>query len=586
MLLGPIFHVEMVSVARRRRYFLLRVVYGLFALLLLWGAYTSLRVYASSGPGGSSGTREVSIRQGAQLATGFFLSFSWLQTLAILVVGPALAVGTIASERERRTIEYLFTTDLSNAEIVLGKLAARLCLMGQLLLVGLPILFLFRLMGGIPAQLLIVTFLFAGSTALMIGALSMCVSVWSERARDATARIYLLLAVLLFLPLVFSVAGIRGAFWRTWGEPVVGFCLQINPIYNLGKVIGNQNAIGSRLDMGEVWRTVGSQGLVSLGALMLATFAVRRVHLKETTKAAKREASRRRAWRLPRWRRALGGDAMFWKEVFAGTAGTRLGMVGSGAVVLILLTVCGFTLYGLLETLTRGDRRGFFEYLYGLNATVGTGILLLLASRAAGLVTSERERDCWLSLVSTPLTGSEIIRGKLWGNLYSVRWGLAVLVAHWGLGVFLDPSFVLAAMASLGTFLLLAWYVSVLGLRFSLGSLTTLRAMGATLGTLIFTGGGYLFCCCVVMAGGGSGGDEGLMLMFAPCIPFQLLFPGMAFSEGSRSVSNSVGNVMAIAYGLGTVGYLLAGAGIYWSMVRGFDRLAGRTEGGPEKLVG
>ena len=42
----------------------------------------------------------------------FFLSFSWLQILLILLVGPAMAVGTIATERERRTIEYLFVTDL------------------------------------------------------------------------------------------------------------------------------------------------------------------------------------------------------------------------------------------------------------------------------------------------------------------------------------------------------------------------------------------------------------------------------------------------------------------------------------------
>jgi len=577
MLLGPIFHVEMVSVARRRRYFLLRVVYGVFALLLLWTAYTSLRFY------GSTGSQTVSIRQGAQLATGFFLSFSWLQMLVILVVGPALAVGTIASERERRTIEYLFTTDLSNAEIVLGKLAARLCLLGQLLLVGLPILFLFRLMGGIPAKLLVVTFLFAASSSLLVAALSICVSVWSERSRDATVRVYLLLAVLFFLPPILSLLAGSGAVWDALGKPVVDFCMQINPMMNLGRAIGNTSAIGGGLDMVVIWQTVGRQCLVSVAALLLATFAVRRVHLKETTKAANREAQRRR-WRLPKWRRGLGRDAMFWKEVFAGTAGTKLGIVGTVAVALILLTICGFTVYGLLETFSRGNQRGFFEYLYVLTAMVGTGMLLLLAARAAGLVTSEKERDCWLSLLSTPLEGREIIRGKLWGNLYSVRWGLLVLMAHWALGILLDPSFFWAAVASLGTFLLLSWYVTMLGLRFSLGSQTTLRAMGATLGTLIFTGGGYLFCCCVVMSSRG-GSDDGLMLMLTPCIPFLLFFPGMAFSGGGAfSVSNSVEANMAIAYGLGTVGYLLVGGCLYVQMVRDFDRLAGRTKSVPERL--
>jgi len=190
MLLGPLFRVEMVTVARRRRYFVLRVVYGLLALFILWVSYTNLRSFAAGG------AESISIRQGAHLATEFFVAFSWLQIIAILAVGPALSVGTISIERERRTIEYLFTTDLSNAEIVLGKLAARLCLLGQLLLVGLPILFLFRLLGGIPAQLLVVTFLFAASSSLLISTVSICVSVWSERARDATVRVYLLLALL------------------------------------------------------------------------------------------------------------------------------------------------------------------------------------------------------------------------------------------------------------------------------------------------------------------------------------------------------------------------------------------------------
>ena len=56
-------------------------------------------------------------------------------------------------------------------------------------------------------------------------------------------------------------------------------------------------------------------------------------------------------------------------------------------------------------------------------------LLLLLAARASGLVTYEKERDCWHSLVATPLTGREIMRGKMWGNLYSIRWPLLVLTA-------------------------------------------------------------------------------------------------------------------------------------------------------------
>ncbi|MCH8840302.1 MAG: ABC transporter permease subunit, partial [Planctomycetes bacterium] len=198
MLLGPIFQVEMVSTARRKRYFALRVLYAGLILLVMWWSYEETRFPSSYG------NSEMSIKDGTMLATTFFVSFSWLQMLTILTVGPALAVGTIAEERERRTIEYLFATDLANHEIVLGKTVARLLLLGKLVLVGLPILFLFRLLGGIPTKLLLTTFLLAGSSAVMITALSLCVSVWSSRARDATVRVYLLLAALFFLPMILE----------------------------------------------------------------------------------------------------------------------------------------------------------------------------------------------------------------------------------------------------------------------------------------------------------------------------------------------------------------------------------------------
>ncbi|MCH7753033.1 MAG: ABC transporter permease, partial [Planctomycetes bacterium] len=229
---GPIFRVEMVSTARRKRYFALRVLYAALILLVLWTSYESTSFSRSFGNPGTS------IQQGTMLATTFFVSFSWLQMLTILTVGPALAVGTIAAERERRTIEYLFATDLANHEIVLGKTVARLMLLGKLVLVGLPILFLFRLLGGIPTKLLLTTFLLAGSSAVMITALSLCVSVWSSRARDATVRVYLLLAALFFLPMILEeVVRIRIAenpLWQMVVAPAVDACLVINPMWALG----------------------------------------------------------------------------------------------------------------------------------------------------------------------------------------------------------------------------------------------------------------------------------------------------------------------------------------------------------------
>jgi hypothetical protein len=336
--------------------------------------------------------------------------------------------------------------------------------------------------------------------------------------------------------------------------------------------------------MSDVLWSVGWQLVVSIGALFWATAAVRRVHLGDATRG---EVKPKRSWnyRFPRWRPDLGGRPMIWKEMFAGTAQTRLGIVGSVALILILLTVLVGTIYAFIElTVSQRSNRAseFTIYLAYLTGFLGSGMLLLLAARAAGLVTSEKERDCWMSLLATPLSGREIMTGKMWGNLYGIRWPLLVLASAWTLGLLSEPGFIIAVVAMAGTFLLLAWYVTNLGLYFSLRSQTTLRAMGATLGTLVFTAGGYLFCCCTVLASSG-GSDDGLAIILAPCIPFLLAFPaGAYYALLSDAAFSGLEEVIPVAYGLGIVLYLIAAGSLYAFMTNNFDRLAGRCGKLPE----
>lgn len=580
MLLGPIFRVELVSVARRRRYFVLRVVYAALILLVLWSSYSSVLLWRADGQ------PRMSIQNVSTLATTFFVSFSWLQMLAILAVGPAMAAGTIAAERERRTIEYLFTTDLANHEIILGKTFARLFLLGQFVLVGLPILFLFRMLGGIPAQLLVATFLLAGSTAVLLTALGVCVSVWSPRARDAVVRVYLLLAAMFLLPIALQASMGWGVLssprWQAWLAPVVDGLIRINPLWALGKAM-DRMAVGRGLDMPYVGQTAGAQLCVSLLAILLAMTAVRRVHLRASTQGAASKPSRYRSWRLPTWRRPLGERPLLWKEMYASTASTRLGIVGVVALTLILIVVLAYTLFFFWlasdDVLHGSQANDYHHYLYVITGLFGSSVLLLLGARSAGLITQEKERDCWWSLLATPLSGGEIIRGKMWGNLYAARWPFLLLLFIWGLAMVFTPSYGWTVLALSATFGLTAWFVTNLGLFFSLRSSTTLRSMGATLGVLVFLGGGYLLCCCTVMMGSSS---NSIGLMFAPCLPFLLLFPAWAFVDWNSS--NFWGReAFPVGYVCGVVGYLAASAFLYSQMVSRFDQLAGRCWGKPEE---
>jgi hypothetical protein len=151
---------------------------------------------------------------------------------------------------------------------------------------------------------------------------------------------------------------------------------------------------------------------------------------------------------------------------------------------------------------------------------------------------------------------------------------LLVLVLSWLLGMLLTPSALWPALVTGFLFCLIAVYTTCLGLLFSLKSQTTLRAMGQTLGTLVFFGGGYLFCCCTVMMGGGGDAWE---LCLALCIPFLLVFPGIAYMSFDQADYFLNHSAVTVSFILGTLIHMMAAAVLYAHTVANFDRYAGRT---------
>ena len=574
MLLGPVFRYELYSIARRSRYFWLRGVFGLLLLFVMWMSYSS--VSFRGGP--------LSIDQAAELANSFFLSFAWVSVLAVLAIGPALSAGVIATERERRTIEYLFATDLSNAEIVLSKLAARLLLLGLLLITALPVLAIFRLMGGISGDRLLACFLMLGSTGVAVTSASIAISVWSPRGRDALGRVYLVLIAMLLVPMIVSAfvagGGILNSFWL--GQAflrMLGWANTVNPLSGL---FAMSMSIG--FDMQIVWRMLLAHSVLSVALVALAVSAVRRVHLRSA--GSGEVGGGRRSWKLelPRWRRPLGQHAMLWKEIFARTAATRLGLLGRAAATLAvggLLWMLGYQYLEAWGTIS-GTRRDFFdEFAIGIGATIGSGALLLCGARAASLVTYEKERDTWLSILSTPMTGREILAAKLLGNLYAFRWLAAVLLFVWGLAVTLNPTFLVAIPFLVGTLLLLAIFASLVGLMFSLRLSSSLRAASATMATLFFVGGGYILCCCMpfLIAGPNSEAEN---FVFASCAPLLLIAPG-AFIETQYVQSEMISN-----YAIGMIWYSILTAVLWATLDGNFEKWSGRVAGNqrsPEILI-
>ena len=571
-MLGPLFSLELVTSSRRSRYFLARVAYAVVLFFSLWVTYESTQPYALS-----------QTQSAANVARHFFETYSYLQMGAILLLAPAMVASTVASERESRTLDYLLASQLSGVEIVLSKLAARLLHVIFVLSAGVPVLALATLMGGIETEKLLLVTALTLSTLLAVAGMSIAVSVWSRRTRDAVIKAYVLLLAFLIVPPVLygilqslgGIGAIGGAFDLMW---LIGWVMQLNPFMLLMQMnVADQGVVGPWGHPRDTAQIVIAVQLVAAVLLaLLAAFSVRRVHLATAGTATKR--SRWRSLRL--WRPPLGNHPMLWKELHAERGCSRLGWVAGLATVLLFLAILVPAALALGEALSNGRPRDFTYWAWGLGTTVGCVATLLAGVRGATSVTTEVERDCWTSLLSTPLAAREIFTAKVLGNIYAQRWLAALMVLLWSVACAFDPPFMVVVPFFAVTALVTTSFAASLGVWFSLAARNTLRALLATAGTLLFVGGGYMFCCtpCFIMVGGG-GGEEILAFSLTACIPFLQMFPGIAWQIllEERGGGRDPLAIFTMAYLFGMLGYSLAAVTLWQNGVSEFDRRTGRA---------
>lgn len=195
-LLGPHFYYDVVRLARRGRSTALRVVYilALFAGLAL--------VYENT-----PAARDWRLNDLARVSEKFAFALFLIQNIAVMVLAPAYLGSAIAEERERRTLELLFTTQLNNTEIILGKLTSRIIHLVGFVLAGVPILSVIQFWGGIDMLLIAGNLLNTLLNILSIGSFCLLVSVLARTVTGAVMSLYALI-----LPIGFCCMGLLRGF--------------------------------------------------------------------------------------------------------------------------------------------------------------------------------------------------------------------------------------------------------------------------------------------------------------------------------------------------------------------------------------
>lgn len=589
MPLGPVFRHEMLAAGRKRRYFWAVVLVGLAMLGLLTLGYSivseanRIARYASGAETNGSG---LSIAGVARLTSTFYVMFAWATMIGVLLITPVVTAGAIATERERRTIEYLFATDLSNSEIVFDKLLARLLVVAKMVLATLPVLAIFRLLGGVPGKLLLMHFVMLASTATLTAAIALTVGVWCARARDAAPRalatVFLWLIsfpILAFIQWQLTMLGYEWsiAIADNLLAPVVGWLGLIHPItvlmYSAGIAGG---MLGVDMDLMAIGKMVGYQLLVAAGLLLLSVMVVRRVHLKSASSPGTRV---KQAAGAPSTRSPYEQRPMLWKEMFAASVAkkesrraTWARRLGMGFLFCVIFGTLLVTLWQAFLGMFEIDFKYYMGVATAMSVTCGSILMLMMGSRAAGLVTNERERDTWLSLLTTPLTAADIVNAKVLGNFYAFRWAIIGVVLMLLLGACLDLTAVIPAVASLLTMACCGWAASAIGLAFSLRMKSSIKAVGCTILLLLAIGALYTPLAMTFVTLSGAPDESVMLLVIPPCVPFLFSMPPFALMQ----LGGGNQGMEIAAYVFGLLFYAFIGFVVTMSSVSTLDEVCGR----------
>jgi ABC-type transport system involved in multi-copper enzyme maturation permease subunit len=444
--LGPVFAFEWLTNSRRWQIYFGRSLFvaGLLsALVVVWRAEVADKPMAT-------------IKSQALVGQSYYYAVVGTQLALVLLAAPAFTAGAICLDKARGTLAHVLVTDLSDAEIVLGKLAARLVPVLGLVACTLPVMALGTLLGGMDPVALTGAFIITMGTAILACSLSLLLSVWGKKTTEV------LLATYAFL--VFWVLGgpslwvLRFSFgWTAWTLPE--WFEGSNPFWLAFAPYVRPGATSLWDDMLFLTATL------SLAAV-LAGVSVWRLRPAAMTQAGGKPGRGRWAVRfalprltLPLPGPSLDGNPVLWREWHRNQpkGWTQLIWLGyAGASIACCLCTLGICL--------GGSKMSVQVTALVTGGQVALGFLLLCVVAPASLA-EERVRGSLDVLMATPLSTRAIVWGKWWGTFRVVPWiTLPVFLGTLGsglrafnlLGPLLEAGIVLAygaAYTSLGLFL-------------------------------------------------------------------------------------------------------------------------------------
>ncbi len=452
---GPVFAFESLIASRRWQVYALRALYvGLLlaGLTLTWGP-SDQTIHSPA--------------QAARIPGVFFRTLIGVQLAVVLLAAPAATASAVCVDKSRGTLLHAFVTDLTDREIVLGKLGARLPPILSLVACGLPVLAIGSFLGGLDLGAAVGAELVTMGTAAVCCSVALLASVWARKPHQALLLAYTVVGLWVAVGLVVDAIYVLAA-----PTTVAAMIFDMsNPIFAAFAPDLSAPALplGLREQIGFFLGAI----LIAMGLVRLATRRLRPTVLAQVSRPVKRErpdAPARLLDYLPG--PSLDGNAILWREWHRKRPSRWTGRFWM-AYAIASTVASVYVLGGYYVWADSQVYRDIHLVAARVNAwQVSIGLLLLSVSAATSLA-EERDRGSLEVIMTTPLTAREIVCGKWCGTIATVPrlailpiWvgiGAAMVSTGWD-GLILMIGLILAYAAAITSFgLALATWVKRLG---------------------------------------------------------------------------------------------------------------------------
>ena len=436
-------------------------------------------------------------------------------TVAVLF-SALLSAAAVSQEKSRGTLILLLLTDLRNTELVVGRLLASLLTVLLSVVAVAPFFLLLALPGGVGFDAIAWVIAVTLASGLAAGSLGSTLSLWREKTFQSLALTALGLVLWLAVGEMIaagvlgrSVAGMACEQAAACVSPWRAVAMAIDPSLEEGS-----EAMSQALPL-TGWFVVNS----TAGALLLNLLAVGMVRVWNPSREARpaqapvetEESAAENGEQAPVVRKARGQQAevhraggrarevwdnpVLWREVRTWAYGKKVLVVK--AVYLLIFLLCAFATTRAEQS---GFRSGALPAAAGPMAPLLVVSLVLVNALAVTSLTGERDGKSLDLLLATDLSPRELIGGKLGGVWWNAREMIVLPLALcgwlWWTGVVGGWEFGLLVVC----LLVLDLFAAVLGIHAAMIYASSRRAIGASIGSLLFLFLGVSTCMRMMLA--------------------------------------------------------------------------------------